>query len=248
MANATSFYRQSYTVGAFDIDAYKRMTAPALLRVLNEVAMQHVLALQLSVWDLEPHQIAWVLLRLEIRIHRLPELGEQLSIHTQPSGFERVFTYRDYRVADAEGNLIVEAATTWALFNIENRRPTRIPEWIPERIPSSSAAGEEPLPRPATQLPEWTTSDQQLRYTVGWHDLDFNWHLNNTHFLRLMLDSMPVAILREKTPRLIRLHYKAEAALDDEVIAETAVLEETHCLHQLRRGEVVLAQAETVWK
>ncbi len=123
-------YRQSYTVGAFDIDAYKRMTAPALLRVLNEVAMQHVLALKLSVWDLEPHKIAWVLLRLEIRIHRLPELGEQLSIHTQPSGFERVFTYRDYRVTDAEGKLIVEAATTWVLFNIENRRPTRIPSWI----------------------------------------------------------------------------------------------------------------------
>jgi len=247
MSNDSSGFRQSYTVGAFDIDAFKRMTAPALLRVLNEVAMQHVLALQLSVWDLEPHQIAWVLLRLEIRIHRLPELGEELSIHTQPSGFERVFTYRDYRVTDAEGKLIVDAATTWALFNIESRRPTRIPSWIPERI-SPLAAGEEPLPRPADKLPDWTTSDHQLRYTVGWHDLDFNWHLNNTHFLRLLLDSVPTAILREKTPRLIRLHYKAEAALADEVIAETAVLMDTHCLHQLRRGDHVLAQAETVWE
>lgn len=247
MPNNSSGYRQSYTVGAFDIDAFKRMTAPALLRVLNEVAMQHVLALQLSVWDLEPHQIAWVLLRLEIRIHRLPELGEELSIHTQPSGFERVFTYRDYRVTDAEGKLIVDAATTWALFNIESRRPTRIPSWIPERIPST-ATGEEPLPRPVAQLPEWTAADHHLHYTVGWHDLDFNWHLNNTHFLRLLLDSVPSSILRERTPRLIRLHYKAEAALADEVIAETAVLEETHCLHQLRRGDVVLAQAETVWQ
>ena len=247
MPNDSSGYRQSYTVGAFDIDAFKRMTALALLRVLNEVAMQHVLALKLSVWDLEPHQIAWVLLYLEIRIHRLPELGEELSIHTQPSGFERVFTYRDYRVRDAVGNLIVEAATTWALFNTESRRPTRIPSWIPERIPSM-LAGEEPLPRPATKLPDWTVADQQLRYTVGWHDLDFNWHLNNTHFLRLLLDSVPVATLREKTPSLIRLHYQAEAALGDEVSAETAMLEENHCLHQLRRGEVVLAQAESIWK
>lgn len=247
MSQPTAEFQKKHIVGPFDVDAYKRMTAPALLRVLNEVAMQHVLNLKLSVWDLEPHKIAWVLLRLEIRIHRLPELNEVIEVHTQPSGFERVFTYRDYRVMDAKGNLIVDASTTWVLFNTENRRPTRIPAWIPERVPPHGAEERGALPRPQAALPNWTAADHDRNYTVGWHDLDFNWHLNNTHYLRLMLDSMSADLLHKKVPKLLRLHYKIEAALGDELQMETATLEEEHYLHQLRRGDSVLAQGESFW-
>lgn len=239
-------HQETYTVKTYDIDAFKQMTAPALSRVLNEVAMQHVLKLKLSVWDLEPHQIGWVLLRLELHINRLPLLGEQIHIQTYPSGFERVFTYRDYRVLDEHGKDIATASTTWVLLNTETRRPTRIPAWISERAP------EEPeqaycLPRPQAQLKEWTAASGKQNCIVGWYDLDFNWHLSNTHYLRLLLDSMPADFLQTHQPKIIRVHYKSEANLNDSLSSESAKLDGYLFQHQLLRGPTALAIAETVW-
>ena len=128
-------HQENYTIRAYDIDAHKRLTAPALVRILNEAAMQHVLKLKLSVLDLEPQQIGWVLLRLEMRISRLPVLGEKIQIRTTPSCFELAFTYRDYYMLDEQGEVIASVASTWILMNTESRRPARIPDWIVQQMP-----------------------------------------------------------------------------------------------------------------
>jgi acyl-ACP thioesterase len=222
------------------------MTAPALLRVLNEAAMQHVLQLKLSVFDLEPHQISWVLLRLEMNIHRLPNLSEEITIITNPSGFERVFTYRDYRVVDNQGETLVEAATTWVLLNTETRRPCRIPDWIRERAPLASVLPA--LPRPTSKFSDWSGEGYAYPLTVGWHDLDFNWHLNNSHYLRLLLDSMPIVVLKAYTPKNIQLHYQTEASLGDQLVAQSTEISHNNYQHRLVREAQVLAVAESIWE
>lgn len=240
-------YQEDYTVRAYDIDAHKRMTAPALLRILNEAAMQHVLKLKLSVLDLEPHQIGWVLLRLEINITRLPVLGERIQIRTTPSGFERAFTYRDYYVLDETGEVIARGSTTWILMNMETRRPTRIPAWIIERMP------EMPLPEncltpPPSTLVEMDSVDFQQNHRVGWYDLDFNWHLSNTHYLGLLLDSVPSDFLRDHFPSRLLIHYKLEAQLEDKLVSETQGIEPGRYRHRLLRDGSVLAEGESVWE
>lgn len=241
-------HQENYDVRAYDIDAHKRMTAPALLRILNEAAMQHVLKLKLSVLDLEPHQIGWVLLRLEVRINRLPNLGEKIQIRTTPSGFERAFTYRDYYVLDESGEVIATAASTWILMNIETRRPARIPEWIVQQMPAFPAE-KDCLPRPATRLETWPEEfGHEQSHRVGWYDLDFNWHLSNTHYLRLLLDSVPATFLRNHFPTRIQIHYKQEAQLEDTVNSQTGQVGEQHFRHRLMRDDQVLAEGESTWQ
>ena len=240
-------HQEDYVVRAYDIDAHKRMTAPALLRLLNEAAMQHVLKLKLSVLDLEPHQIGWVLLRLEVRIDRLPDLGEEIQIRTTPSGFERAFTYRDYYVLDQRGEVLATASSTWILMNTETRRPARIPDWIIERMPFFPEP-ENCLPRPTSQLTTWSEAEHEQSHRVGWYELDFNWHLSNTHYLRLLLDSIPSSFLRDHFPSLIRIHYKQEAQLDDVVRSESGRVDSSGFRHRLLRDNTILAEGESVWQ
>ena len=120
-------HEEWYTVRTYDVDRYKQMTAPSLLRSMNEAAMQNVLRLKLSVWDLEPEQLSWVLLRVDLQIQQMPTVSQRIRILTYPSGFERAFTYRDFRVYDEEGQLLAQATTTWVLMHLETRRPMRIP-------------------------------------------------------------------------------------------------------------------------
>lgn len=211
--------------------------------------MQQTFRLNLSLWELAPKNLAWVLVRKYLRIFRLPKLGEELTIQTNPAGFHRIFTFRDYRVWDGKGELLAESGTAWILMNTETRRPARMPDWVLERFPELPAL-EDCLPRPLAGMPEWKAADESRSLVVGWHDLDFNLHLNNTQYWRLLLDTLPPSILSDRSPTLLRIHYASEAGLNDPIRSEHQELGDGHFLHRLIRSdnEQVLAWAESTWR
>jgi acyl-ACP thioesterase len=89
-------YQEDFCVRTFEIDSTKSATLPAIVQLMQEAAMQNVIDIKLSIWDLEPHKISWVVMRKNMTINRLPVLGEKIQILTYPAGFEKFFTYRDF--------------------------------------------------------------------------------------------------------------------------------------------------------
>lgn len=249
MEAPTWLHEELFTVRTFDIDNHKRASAPALLRMLHEAAMQNVLKLGVSVWDLEPHQLAWVLLRQQVVIERMPMLGEVIKVVTYPSGFDRLFTYRDYKVYDDTGALIAWSGSTWVLMDMESRKLARIPDFIME-FRKFMPEPEDCLPRPTDALPAFGQADQSCPFRVNWHNLDFNLHLTNSVYLEWMLDALPEEVLRNRTLLSLDLQYKAEALLSEDLRAEVQCRAEGDYLHRLVRtaDEKELAVGRSIWE
>ena len=127
-------HTEYFSIRAYAVDAKKHVHVPALLQLMHETAMQHVLDLRLSVWDLELMNLAWVLTRLQVKIHQLPLLGQKIKIVTNPSGFEKIRTFRDYRVFSEDGQLLATAVSLWFLMNTQTRRLARVPAGIRQTI------------------------------------------------------------------------------------------------------------------
>ncbi|MEN0046287.1 MAG: acyl-ACP thioesterase domain-containing protein [Bacteroidota bacterium] len=236
----------NYTIKAYDIDAHKRATPLALIRAMHEAAMQNVIRLGISVWDLEPQNLAWVLMSKYVQFERLPILGEKIQILTQPSGFEKVFTYRDYKVLDEAGNTLLYSASTWLLMNTQSRRMTRIPENI-RSFEKDIPDAEDCLPRCDVKFNKLEQIHTQEDIKVGWHDLDFNGHANNVQYIRWMLEPLGV-VLKEKQLQRLEIQFRAECRWQ-EVLKSTIQKQEDHSyLHQLSRNEKVLALARTIWR
>lgn len=223
-----------YTIRTYEIDSRKQATIPALVKLMHETAMQNVLRLGVSVWDLEPHHISWVLMRKQLFIHRMPQLGEQVKVVTYPTGFERLFTFRDYKVYDKTGELIASSGSTWVLMDTVQRNLARIPDFILE-FRKFSPAPELCLPRPSGQLPKMTEVHHHLDFTVHWHDLDFNDHLNNMYYLQWMLEAMPDRLLTNGRMSELDIQYRAEAQWKDLVRSEIQYLSAGQFLHRLVR-------------
>lgn len=240
-------HSETYVIRTCDIDHRKQLTVPALINLMNETAMQHVLRLRLSVWDLAPHHISWVLMRKHLWIQRSPVLGETLTVHTRPTGVERIFTFRDYHVRDAQGEPIAQASTTWVLMHTQTRKLTPIPDFI---LAKRLAESTEHLPRPSGKLPEAAPGVQWLDFAVHWHDLDFNQHLSNVNYPRYMMESLPEATLQEGRLTEMELIFKAECYWRDLLRAECQGPEEGQFLHRLirRSDDKVLALARTRWE
>lgn len=221
-----------YTIRTYDIDSRKQATLPAIIRLMQEAAMEQVIQLGISVWDLEAHNISWVLMRKHLKLVRMPRLGEKIKIMTHPSGFERIYTYRDFRVFDENDIQIAQSSTAWLLMNIESRRLSRIPDFIlklSKQLPPESSF----LPRVSTKVPKLTRPDWEKSFRVNWHDLDFNQHLNNTFYIQWMLESLPDRILRYQQLTDMKVQYQAEALLGERVVSQCAQTETGGYLHRL---------------
>lgn len=238
-----------YTIRTSEIDNKKIATVPALLRLMHEAAMENVLRIKLSVWDLEPHEISWVLIRKTLKINRLPNLRERVRVVTYPVTFQRFFTYRDYRIYDESGELIASATSHWLLMDTKTRKMTRIPEFIME-YEKKMPASEDCLPMKKTKMPKFEKADFSKKFHVGWHDLDFNNHLGNVTYIQWMIEALDDEVLQNKMPVEIELLYKLEGVWKDEIASEVQKTEDGSFLHRLVRisDGKELAFAQSRWK
>ncbi len=222
-------YEGEYSVGTYDIDSQKHLTLAALTKMMHEAAMQNVLHLKLSYWDLIEHQITWVLMRKKMELLEPIPLGEKIKIVTHPSGFEKLFTYRDFKVYNAKGNLVASASSTWLLMDTVKRKMTVIPQFIRDyKMPDV-----ELLPRPDKKIATIQQIDFEKKYQIGWFELDWNEHLNNIHYLTKMLDVLPLDILRNAILKKMNIIYKNECQFNDEIVSQAQQIDEKTFLHKI---------------
>ncbi len=241
-------YNFNYTVQTYDIDKRRRMTVAALVKQMQEAAMQNVIEMKVSVWDMEAQRVSWVLLRKNLRIKRLPMIGEKIRILTCPTGFDRVFTFRDYRIYDESGEMIGHSSSSWLLLDTHTRRMSKIPPHILE-FEKSMPPIEECLPRPDVNIGMVDKVDFSNKFRVGWHDLDFNGHLNNVFYLQWMIETVPDNLINEGTLKSFDIQYKVEGKWKDLIVSESKQLDDKTFVHRLRphEGGKELAIGKSVW-
>lgn len=242
-------HRSRFSVRTYEVDKHKIMLLPALVKLMHETAMQNVLKLNLSVWDLEPHGISWVLIRKHLEVDRYPRLGENIEVVTYPAGFDRFLTHRDYRVFDHSGQEIARASSTWLLLNMETRKIARLPDFIlafGHKMPDRQVC----LPAPPTALPEPGRLENILTTEVHWHELDWNGHLNNMYYVQWMMEAAGTDQLEQSEVFELDIIYKQEAILAEKIrSAFSASGQEQTLLHRLTGSkDQELAVARSHWR
>jgi len=242
-------FSENFRIRTFDIDSKKSATLPAVVQLMQEAAMQNVIDIKLSVWDLEPHKISWVLMRKNMTINRLPSLNEKIKIVTYPAGFEKFFTYRDYKVFAKNGDLLCQSSSSWLLMDIEKRRMTRIPDFIKELAKDMEENVEIALPRPNLKLDfKFEKEDYAKQFEVNYFDLDFNNHLSNVTYLKWMLEAIPSDFLLNNKIKNIDILYRAECRLGEIVTSAVQKVEGNIFIHRLSSSEgKELMLAKTMW-
>jgi medium-chain acyl-[acyl-carrier-protein] hydrolase len=190
--------------------------------------------------------LGWVLNQMDVRFQKRPGIGDRVTITTGPTGKDRLFTYRDYKMKDQFGNKILEASSKWIIFDIEARKLASYPPDIEDYLLLSNDFDK--LERPARLRVKIDRVDYENVRTVRFHELDFNGHMSNNIYFTWLLDAMPDEYLRDKDIRRLNVIFKAEAVYGDKVKVEIQQLDERNFLHQLRKGEEILTQAHSVWE
>ena len=205
-------WSDAYRVRAYEADAAGLASAVTLCNYLQETAGRHAEALGFSYGDMGDH--SWVLSRLRIAFDALPAWGDEVTLHTWPAGYQRLFGFRAFELTDDAGHVLVRAQSAWVVFNVKRRRPARLPERVQDlRLPDRAL----PLPLPTDKLTHSGSLERATTVPVTFSDLDVNQHTNNAAYIRWALDAVPPALHESHRLAALAIDFAAETTLGDAV-------------------------------
>ncbi|WP_448518983.1 acyl-[acyl-carrier-protein] thioesterase [Rhodoflexus sp.] len=239
---------ERFIIRANEVDMLNRLTVPALVNFLQEAAHWNAHNLGFSSQVLQERGLSWVLARMRIECFGWPQLRDEVQVLTFPSGIDKYYCYRDYRVLDTNGRLIAQVTSSWPVIDLEKRQMISVPDFIRE----FPVAQETPLPRASGKIGSVDQADYTANFQAGWHQMDNNRHTNNMYYIQWLIETLPGDFLTQYQLKSLDIMFRMESNLGHTI--EGRAVRETESENPQFRHSLLLAdtgkeliQARTIW-
>lgn len=206
-------WTESFNIHTYEVDALGRMSLPVLGSLLQEAASRHAVQLGWGYDALISQNCIWVLTALKIQMDRDPHWEDQIIIKTWPSGKNRFFYFRDFKIENQEGKFLGSATTNWIIINTATRKPVRLEIAEPFDYTEMDSLFE-------AQPKKWPVREEYpLIETihVRFDDLDINNHVNNIRYFDWILRSVPSDFRKAHRLKTFEIHFLAEGVEEDKI-------------------------------
>jgi len=203
-----------FKITSADTDMEARLRPGALFSFLAHSAYLSADNLGFGYQHLKEHNLFWVLSRLEIHIHRPLLWNEVVEIETWPKDIEGILYIRDFNVRDREGEVVVQAGTSWLAIDRQSHRPRRKESFDSDlfsRLHNKTALSES-----SAKLPELPEGDC-FRVHATYFDIDLNKHVTSSRYIDWMMDTLDIEYHRKHYPDKISVNYVKETMAGKEM-------------------------------
>ena len=206
-------FQKEYLISNNDVD-YRFTLKPAnIFRLFQDVALLATQDKGVDSISLAKRNIDWVITRMDVEIKRLPRCNEMVTVCTYPGKDLAMLYPRYFYIVDAHNEIIVRCASIWALIDAKERKVIVDREVI-SKLPAENTGYELPLPSKLAMSEDKTLIEER---TIHYSDLDFNCHMNNVHYVELLMDVHDFSFYKNHRPSFISLNYIKEIKEKDKV-------------------------------
>lgn len=212
--------RVGYTQG----DMNARMTPGHVLRMAQEITLEHCDELGFGVIELLKRNRAFVLAKLQIDVNRMPMEMEQVKLITRAHQPKRLVYQRVTTIESPEGEVLVTVDSRWTMLDTTTWRITRDVEHglIDAMLPMQDFA-EIRMP-----MIEFTGEKPEVR--VQYSMIDTNKHVNNAVYADWVQDALGEELVNGAQVKRMKLLYHREAKMGDVVQLKYANVDGVHYL------------------
>lgn len=236
----TTMHKTSYYEG----DISNHITIGMLLNVLILASEEQNVELGIDHTTMKEQKIGWVVTSYELEVNQLPKVDQKIKITTSGTYYNKVFAFREFWVRDLDDNLLVKVDSIWVLMDAETRKIKRLPKELIDLYESELVKKMPKLMRP--NKIEGDEYDAKL-YQVRYSDIDFNGHVNNSHYLDWMIDSLSKDFLDQHTPVHLAIRFENEVMYGQLVDSKNEVVENI-TNHEISSDGILSASATIEWK
>ncbi|WP_033829152.1 acyl-[acyl-carrier-protein] thioesterase [Bacillus andreraoultii] len=209
-------YRTNMHVDLRDVDFAKELKLSTLFSYFQDVAS---LAAENLGWGIEQlaykYGVAWVLMRIRVEVTRMPKYNEEITIETWPHEPKRIEFERDFLVRNTRGDILIKASSIWVLMDINERKLKRN-DSIGIQYPA--VREERALNNKLSKLQDYGNIEKVYKKVIGYSDIDFNGHLNNSKYVDYVMDVFPIEKHNQFEVKSVEMNFNNEAFPGETII------------------------------
>ena len=240
-------YSIKHEIAYYECDINQQMTLPALIQVMIKASEEQSDHLNRGSSYVNQLNLGWVITNYEIKVNRLPKLGEIITFATLATSYNKFFCYRDFYIEDELGNRLVTVSSVFVLMDLTTRKIKTVDEDIIAPYKSEKINKIKRFNK-MQQL----TNPKKSPFKVRFYDIDSNRHVNNAIYFNWLLDVLGYDLLSTYTIKEVNIRFDKEIEFGNVVDSyyETEFLDnDTQIIsrHQIKVSEELCCEAEILW-
>lgn len=180
----------------------------SILDYLQDVCTFQAEDMEIGVSYMEKRQTAWILNSWQVDIQRYPSLGENIKVATWPYDFYGFYGFRNFKIEDGTGEIIVRANSVWVFMDMQKGRPVRIAPKIEAAYQKEERLEMEYLDR---KIPDFEPETEGNEIRIPHCFIDTNNHVNNTKYILIAEELLP----QDSEAVRVRAEYRKSAVYGD---------------------------------
>jgi acyl-ACP thioesterase len=164
---------------------------------------------------------------------RFPVWRDKIKISTWSIKTDGLFAYRNFKVEDENGTLLVQAASMWLMVNTETRRLVRPGDYMRDfPLCTERLIDADPEKIPALNEPLFFEASK-----VSFTETDMNQHTNNVSYIERIINAYPFDFLVENQIFDFEINFLKEAVPGDMLSVGMEKVSESEFLNNLVRDD-----------
>lgn len=170
--------------------------------------------------------LAWILTDWLVKLDELPNYGEKVKAHTWcHTGSSPFGIARDFELY-ADNKICGKGTTRWVLFDLNQNRPTKVPQELIDRYGAENESVFQEAKLPKLSEPEIFSNEVEINTRRV--DIDFNNHVHNLVYVDYAMEVLPKEVFEKQEFKNIRITYKTAVKEGEKLIAKYSSVDEKH--------------------
>jgi len=244
-----ALFEETVKIRYSEMDCDLVLKPSAMLQFLQDLASDNAEQLDFGYSYIIKHNLAWFLLKYRLEFDDYPEGIYDLTIKTEPRGYNKMFAYRDFYILH-DGKQIGRATSTWTLVDLATKSMASAADVLAgNKYMYLHDKREDDLNYGKIRLPE--KFDIEKTFEVRFDDLDVNRHVNNANYIVWAIEPLDFDFRRSHKLKTIDMMFKKEITYGSGVLSEVAI-DGNNTIHAVKNAktgeELFIMNAEWIEK
>ncbi len=230
-------FTESFKIRYSETDYNLVLKPSVLLNFLQDTASDNAEELNFGYTYITKKNLAWFLLKYRMEFKNYPSNISNLTITTEPRGYNKLFAYRDFNLY-SDKELLGRISSTWSLVDIDKKTLTPISASLENNIYMQPYKKRED-DLLYSKIQPIKNIDVESIYDIRFDDIDVNCHANNANYITWAFETLDFDFRSKNKLKTLDIVFKKEIKYGNKIISQTEIDKNTsnHVLKNAETGE-----------
>jgi YbgC/YbaW family acyl-CoA thioester hydrolase len=246
----SKIFEKIYEVEYRDTNPRRTCKFSSYMEFMSDIAFKHDASLGLSISDLLESNHTWVVFDYKIKTFKETNYQDELRVTTYIKTFKKYFAVRVFEIYNNKNELVLQSESLAFFIDMIKVKPSTIPDYYYDKYQISEEDKNIKIEKLKLKKPE--RIDIEKKFEVRYTDIDFNYHVGNVNYVKWIINSMPIEVIRDYAVSEFNIKYEKQIKNEDCITVQTQIEHEQdkiyarHIILDSNNNEMALL--ESYWR